>query len=591
MLDHRVGGGDTVPGDAVQHLLVRASLLGRDVEGRAVLLDGTIDGVNGLLELAHGLTLGEVRQAECDQPVKHLTEVASGIASRAAHTVNGVRGLASRAGDLSESDPCEGRVVGVHAPLVGCVDQLLLVGRHQVEEVGDGLLAPVRLADHLSEALARRRRVLRMESTELFTESGEPIASFLGGGGHVDHAEGSDTSEVGQDVTRDTPAVRVHDLVDRVTELSHLIGGVDDVGECGVQGIGVNLALRDLAGQKLKSISGLTRCLDGGRSPVVQGASRYGDCSKTSRRAHRDALDLAKVPAQLADESGGGGGGGLQGSDRGGGLGDPRDHQKRTARDERQATADSGDRAASLEHRVGELTDLLYEVAEHINSTCDSRGEEPSHIDCGVFDLVAGDLQLGLGGLVPLRGLLLECVALSELIVAHLEAVRQDVAAGGQTEDRIGLTDARDAEVAQGRIDVLSGLVCLTDTDNERVDCATSIGLPCLAELAGGHACNTGESLEAFTAVVDCVAHLLHDHGHRGAASFSLDTDGRHRVRHTEDVTFGELGLLACTGQAHTHLNDVLLSAGTVVAQPDDRRAELVNVLLAGTHDVHELSE
>ena len=46
VLNHRVSGGDAVPGDAVQHLLVRASLLGRDIEGRAILLDGLIYRVN-----------------------------------------------------------------------------------------------------------------------------------------------------------------------------------------------------------------------------------------------------------------------------------------------------------------------------------------------------------------------------------------------------------------------------------------------------------------------------------------------------------------------------------------------------------------
>ena len=430
-----------------------------------------------------------------------------------------------------------------------------------------------------------------MESTELFTESGEPVASFLGGGGHVDHAEGNDTSEVGQDVTRDTPAVWIHDLLDRVTELAHLVCGVDEVSECSVQGLGVDLALGDLAGQKLECISGVTGRLDCTGSPVVQRASRHGDSTETSRRAHSDALDLAKVPAQLADESGRGGSGGLQSVDRGGGLSDPRDHQESTASDERQATTDSGDRAASLEHGVGELTDLLDEVAEHINSTCDSRGEEAPEVDCGVLDLVTGDLQLGLGGLVALRGLFLECVTLSELVVAHLEAVRQDVAAGGQTEDSVRLTDAGDAEVTQRAVDVFTGLVCLADTDNERVDGTASVSLPRLSELAGGHTCHAGEALQAGTTVVDCVAHLLHDHGHSRAASFGLDTDGRHRVRHTEDVTLGELGLLASTGQAHTHLDDVFLSGGTVVAQPDDGRAELVDVLLASAHDVHELSE
>ena len=430
-----------------------------------------------------------------------------------------------------------------------------------------------------------------MERTELFAELGEPGTSLLGGGRHVDQTECSYTSEVGQDVAGNTPAVRIHDLLDRVTELAHLVCGVDEVSECSVQGLGVDLALGDLAGQKLESISGVAAGLDCTGSPVVQRASRHGDSTEASRRAHSDALDLAKVVAQLPDEPGRRGGGGLQSVDRGGGLSDPRDHQERTASDERQATADSGDRTASLEHGVGELTDLLDEVAEHINSTCDSRGEEASEVDRGVLDLVAGDLELGLRSLVALRGLFLECVALSELVIAHLEAVRQDVAAGGQTEDGVRLTDAGDAEVTQRAVDVFTGLVCLADTDNERVDGTASVGLPCLAELTGGHTCHAGESLEAGTAVVDCVAHLLHDHGHSRAASFGLDTDGRHRVRHTEDVTLGELGLLASTGQAHTHLDDVFLSGGTVVAQPDDGRAELVDVLLASAHDVHELSE
>lgn len=117
------------------------------------------------------------------------------------------------------------------------------------------------------------------------------------------------------------------------------------------------------------------------------------------------------------------------------------------------------------------------------------------------------------------------------------------------------------------------------------------IVFPLLDEFFLGEPTDHGKVLQGVAAGLGSNLHVDQSLGHGGTARLGLYADRRQRGSETQHLGLGQADLLTGTGNAHCHGDDGFLGSGEVVTQLCDRRADIPEQRLVGTHDVGELGK
>jgi hypothetical protein len=174
-------------------------------------------------------------------------------------------------------------------------------------------------------------------------------------------------------------------------------------------------------------------------------------------------------------------------------------------------------------------------------------------------------------------------------LVPVLEGLREDVLAGDERREHLGVQGALEAEGVEDRDEVPALGGGLGHAGDEGVDRGGGVGVEEPSEVLHGHAGGGRPRFEVPR--LRCAVELREEPRHHPGAELGLHADRREGVRQGEHVGLGEPDQAAAAGHAGRHLEDLGLGRRALVAEVDQRRTEAFDLVRLGAHDVHEPGE
>ena len=214
---------------------------------------------------------------------------------------------------------------------------------------------------------------------------------------------------------------------------------------------------------------------------------------------------------------------------------------------------------------MGDADHGIEERTEHIDRRGQRALKAVANGNRRFIHLVFQHEQLRLGRRIALRRLVGERRVLLPGVRSGVHGGRHETRCRGQTLQSVSFPNLRHAEVVQDEVQVASRFGCLLHPADERYECASRIGFPCLSEFLRAHAGGIRPCGEIFTVVSDILIDLAHNGGDGGTPHLRLNPHARKRGGKAENLRFGHADLGSRTRDSHREVRDSRLRGGGII--------------------------
>ena len=235
------------------------------------------------------------------------------------------------------------------------------------------------------------------------------------------------------------------------------------------------------------------------------------------------------------------------------------------------------------------LQELAQQVVRAFNQALDGGIQVIADLLPKQQRLVFEVRELAGRGAVALPGLIGQGRVLFPCSIGHVLCAGEQFGRISSAEQRIAQANLVDADVRQRLDGAFAFIVQLGQAHNKRLKCSGGVIVPQRFKLLRRHPGYLAEVIQRLSACRGGNLHFYQCFRESGTAHLCFDAHGGQRRCKAQHLCFGQTHLLARASHAVRHLHDGLFRGCKVVAQIDQRGADVTELALAGAHDVCKL--